>query len=90
MFGAWTRRIEAAAGQIESLHSTGVLISRLTRARTPLKTLDNTTVLAFEMAMNDESERALLALKAADLEARWKEAEVIAAIADGELTPVAL
>ena len=41
------------------------------------------SLLAFEMALSDSTERALLDLQLSELEARWEEAEEIAAIADG-------
>ena len=42
--------------------------------------------IAVEIAVNEENERKLLELELAELEARWREEEEIAAIVDGELT----
>jgi hypothetical protein len=47
---------------------------------------DRTTGVALEIALNDEVERALLEGEVKLLDARWKAAEEVAAIADGELT----
>jgi hypothetical protein len=44
--------------------------------------------LALEIALNDDSERRLLQLELGAIEARWREEEEIAAIIDGELTPL--
>jgi uncharacterized C2H2 Zn-finger protein len=49
-----------------------------------------TRTIALEIALNDDTERRLLELELEELEARWREEEEIAAIADGELTPVPL
>lgn len=88
MFGARRHRIDAAADHLESAGTSGGLISRYTRERARLSKVSRAEILAFEMALSDSTERALLDLKLNELEARWKEAEEIAAIADGELTPI--
>ncbi len=44
--------------------------------------------LALEIAVNDDTERRMLELELEALEARWREEEEIAAISDGELTPI--
>ncbi|MEX2281518.1 MAG: hypothetical protein WEE89_03405 [Gemmatimonadota bacterium] len=46
--------------------------------------------MALEIAVNDEAERELLELELAELEARWREEEQLAAIVDGELTELPL
>jgi hypothetical protein len=43
-----------------------------------------------EIAVNDEAERQQLEMELAELEARWREEEELAAIVDGELTEVPL
>jgi hypothetical protein len=48
------------------------------------------TAFALEIAINDEAERQLLELELAELEARWREEEELAAIVDGELTELPL
>ena len=44
---------------------------------------------ALEIALAEERERDLLALEVAELERRWRKEEELAAIVDGELTPMA-
>ena len=88
MFGARRHRIDAAADHLESAGTSGGLISRYTRDRARLSKISRAELLAFEMALSDSTERALLELRLSELEARWEEAEEIAAIADGELTPI--
>jgi hypothetical protein len=44
--------------------------------------------LAVEIALNSGIEAALLSAELSDLEARWREEEALAAIIDGELTPL--
>lgn len=46
--------------------------------------------LALEIAVNHNAERELLELELSELEARWREEERIAGIADGELTELPL
>ncbi|NNF26988.1 MAG: hypothetical protein HKN73_07210, partial [Gemmatimonadetes bacterium] len=41
-----------------------------------------------EIAANQKEEAELLALEASDLEERWRREEELAAIIDGELTPL--
>lgn len=54
-------------------------IRRLSRRRTAIQPAE---LLALEMALNEESERRAMAGELALLEAAWREAEEIAAIAD--------
>jgi hypothetical protein len=49
--------------------------------------MDATTRLALEMASHEETERRAFEGELADLEDAWREAEEIAAIADGLLLP---
>ncbi len=51
-----------------------------------LATIDTTSAIALEIAVNEDRERRLLELELAELEQRWREEEEIAAIVDGELT----
>jgi len=44
--------------------------------------------LALEIALNDDAERRLMLMEIEAIEARWREEEEIAAIIDGELTPL--
>jgi hypothetical protein len=50
--------------------------------------LQRTGAIALEIAVNEASEQHLLELELADLEAHWKQEEELAAIIDGELTPL--
>lgn len=45
-------------------------------------------LLALEIALNDDAERRLMLMEIEAIEARWREEEEIAAIIDGELTPL--
>ena len=49
-----------------------------------------TYTIGLEIAANDVVEQRLLQLEVAELEAVWKQEEEIAAIVDGELTPLPL
>jgi hypothetical protein len=55
--------------------------------RTPLVALATPTRLALEMALHEEQERRAMAGELAALRAAWRDAEEIAAIADGLLLP---
>ena len=52
--------------------------------------LPRTGTIALEIAAGEDAERRLLELEVASLEAHWKREEELAAIIDGELTPVPL
>ena len=69
------------------------MLAQATERRPKLKAFKDrryrTASLALEIAANDDVERRLLELEAAALELRWKEEEALAAISDGELTPLA-
>lgn len=56
--------------------------------RAPLHRIRPTARVALEIGINREAEQALLELEAHELETRWREEEEIAAIVDGELTPI--
>lgn len=57
----------------------------------PLPVASHSTIvrLAIEMALHEADERRALAGELGALYARWEEAERIARIADGELSPIA-
>ena len=46
--------------------------------------------MALEIAANESAEQHLLELELAELEAHWRREEELAAIVDGELTPLPL
>ncbi len=50
--------------------------------------LERTGGIALEIAANEASEQRLLDLELAQLEAHWRREEELAAIVDGELTPL--
>jgi hypothetical protein len=52
-----------------------------------LNVLSHPTTLALEMALHEQSERCALEGELAELERAWREAEEIAAIADGLVVP---
>ena len=47
-----------------------------------------TDAIALEIAVNDSVERTMLEIELRDLEAHWRAEEELAAIVDGELTPL--
>jgi hypothetical protein len=55
-----------------------------------LRALGRIGGIALEIAANENSEQRLLELELADLEAHWRSEEELAAIIDGELTPLPL
>ena len=83
--GASQPDIVRAAVLVENTGVTGPLAPLLDPNRT-IAGLDNVRALTLEIALNNAVERALLQLEANELEARWREEEAIAAIADRELT----
>jgi len=55
-----------------------------------LADLGRTGGIALEIAANENSEQRLLELELNELEAHWETEEELAAIIDGELTPLPL
>lgn len=90
--GASERRVRAATDRIDALGSPEALVTALSGRRPMLKELRakqaRTDAIALEIALNDAAERVLLELELRDLEERWRAAEELAAIVDGELTPL--
>ncbi len=91
--GASERQVSNATAYIDRLGSPAALTSHLLASglRMDALLLDRerrTQAVALEIALNDENERLLLGMELGELEARWREEEEIAAIVDGELTPV--
>jgi hypothetical protein len=83
------KRIVTATGAIEAAGSADAFIRSVASERRPLGKLEKDRLLALEIAVNTDAERQLLQLELSDIEERWREEEEIAAIVDGELTPVA-
>jgi hypothetical protein len=84
--GADQAGVDAAVARIERNGSPSELLERCAEQRVPVLRLASDATLGVEIALNEENERALLNLDVAELEARWREEETIAAIVDGELT----
>ena len=90
--GASERRVRSAADYIERRGHPTEVTRELTGTGLRIDALlgkdRRTQAVALEIALNEENERRLLEMELAELEARWREEEEIAAIADGLLTPV--
>jgi hypothetical protein len=89
--GASEGRIRSASDYIDRKGSATAVTRELSKAGLRLDALldgdRRTQAVALEIALNEERERALLERELAELEARWRQEEEIAAIVDGELTP---
>ncbi len=88
--GASEGRVRSATRLIQEAGSPGDLSRIVVRDGKRLADLRRTGAIALEIAANEESEQRLLEMELADLEARWREEEELAAIVDGELTPLPL
>ncbi len=86
--GASETELRHATGAIEHAGSPLSLARRVATQRVGIGNLVTPDALALEIAVNEETERRLLEMELAELEARWKAEEEIASIVDGELTPV--
>jgi hypothetical protein len=96
--GASSKTVKAATQAIDEVGSPTELARRFAAQRVQMGELQSrrrrrdrdvrTRAVAFEIAVNDETERRLLELELAQLEERWRQEEEIAAIADGDLTPM--
>lgn len=84
--GAKEDQVRRATSLIEQAGSAPSLAQRITASGRQLGTIDPTSAIALEIAVNEDRERRMLELELAALEARWREEEEIAAISDGELT----
>ena len=88
--GASERRVEEATRLIEVVGGSGGLPGKILRDGKRLGDLGRIGAIALEIAANQEQEEELLALEASALEDRWRREEELAAIIDGELTPLPL
>lgn len=88
--GASEQRVLAATKLIESAGSTRQFASSALGEGRRLGEFDRTGAIAVEIAANETLEQHLLESELAELEATWRAEEEIAAIADGELTPLPL
>ncbi|MGH7468540.1 MAG: hypothetical protein ACRENP_11320 [Longimicrobiales bacterium] len=84
--GATEAQVRASTTVIEEIGSAEALTQRLALQRVHLGELPKPYALALEIAINHETEKRLLELEVAELEARWREEEQLAAIVDDELT----
>ncbi len=88
--GASERRVVEATRLIEVVGGTGGLAPKVLRDGKRLGELGRIGAIALEIAANQQQEEELLALEASELEERWRREEELAAIIDGELTPLPL
>ena len=86
--GASERRVVSAARLIQEAGSPQDLTRIVVKDGRRLGDLQRTGAIALEIAANESVEQRLLELELADLEAHWREEEELAAIVDGELTPL--
>ncbi len=86
--GASERRVFDAARLIQEAGSPQDLSRIVVDEGKRLGDLQRTAAIALEIAANESSEQRLLELELAELEAHWKREEELAAIVDGELTPL--
>ena len=85
--GSSLERIRAAMSLIERAGRPSDLARVLTRHGRHLGDLPETASIAMEIVANEAAERRLLTLEASALRRYWREAEELASIVDGELTP---
>lgn len=88
--GASERRVRSATRLIEEVGHPSQLPKILVRDGRPLGELKRTGAIALEIAANERAEQRILELEVAELEAQWRIEEELAAIVDGELTPLPL
>jgi len=88
--GADDRTVTSATRLIQEAGSPNDLSRILLRDGKRLGDLGRTGGIALEIAANESAEQRLLELELAELEAHWKIEEELAAIIDGELTPLPL
>lgn len=85
--GATESAVGDAMSAVEQHVSTADVVLELAERRQTLRQLSAPISLALEIALNADVEERLLRMEVEELEAHWREAEMIAAIADGVLTP---
>lgn len=86
--GASETRVKSATRLIEEAGSTSTLSRLVVRDGRKLDDLQRTGAVALEISVNESIEARLLEMEVAELEAVWKREEELAAIVDGELTPL--
>jgi hypothetical protein len=88
--GASERTVTSATRLIQEAGSPTDLTRILLKEGRRLGDLGRTGGIALEIAANEATEQRLLELELSELEAHWKTEEELAAIIDGELTPLPL
>ncbi len=88
--GASERRVVSAAKLIQEAGSPQDLTRIVVKDGRSIGDLQRTGAIALKVAANESAEQKLLELELAQLETHWREEEEMAAIVDGELTPLAL
>lgn len=88
--GADDRTVTSATRLIQEAGSPEDLSRILLKNQKRLGDLGRTGGIALEIAANESAEQRLLELELAELEAHWRQEEELAAIIDGELTPLPL
>jgi len=88
--GAPIDRVRAAARMVQDPDGPATLVRVLTQHGRPLGDIPPVGVLALEMVTNAAREETLLKLELAELTFRWRQEEELAALIDGDLTPVPL
>jgi hypothetical protein len=86
--GASEGRVRSATRLIEEAGTPASLSRLLVGEGRRLTDLQRTGAVALEIAANESAEQRLLEMEVAELEAVWRREEELAAIMDGELTPV--
>jgi hypothetical protein len=82
--------VRAAARLLEDPEAPAALIRLLSRHGKPLRDLQPIGLTALEITVNAARERTLMRLEVEALQARWRDEEELAALVDGELSPVPL
>lgn len=88
--GASEGRVTSATRLIQEAGSPRDLTRIVVKDGRRLGDLQRTGAVALEIAANENAEQHLLELELAELEAHWRREEELAAIVDGELTPLPL
>jgi hypothetical protein len=88
--GASEKMVNSAARLIQEAGSPEDLTRILLKDGRRLGDLGRTGGIALEIATNENTEQRLLELELAELESHWRTEEELAAIIDGELTPLPL
>ncbi|MDQ3698464.1 MAG: hypothetical protein M3373_10655 [Gemmatimonadota bacterium] len=85
--GASAERVRDAVAWLERYGGEQELLSRASRGDAPISDLMPERRLAIEMALHEEDERRAIEGELGALEAAWRDAEEVAAIADNLLVP---